>query len=198
MLPPCCHHLRCAATAVAALPPPLPCCRCRHRSAAAAAATLMPCCMPTPNCHRPIQRRHCAASTTLALPTPPPHCPPLPRRCLCRSAGAATAHPTLPPHFCRRCRAAAVATALPLPLLPPCNPAFPLLTAAELPQLPSPPPLRCQRRPRAADASAALPAATVLLPPCLQRSANAATPLPLLTPCCRCRASIALLPCCFC
>ncbi len=90
------------------------------------------------------------------------------------------------------------ATSLPPPLLPPCNPAPPLLTAAELLLPLSLPPLRCQCRPCTADASAALPAAAAPLLRCLRRSANAATPLPLLTLCCRCRASAALLLCCFC
>ncbi len=90
------------------------------------------------------------------------------------------------------------ATVLPPPLLPPCNPASPLLTAAELPPPPSPPPLHCQCHPCAADVSAALSVAAAPLSHCLRRSANAATLLPLITPCCRCHASTTLLPCCFC
>jgi hypothetical protein len=54
------------------------------------------------------------------------------------------------------------ATALLPPLLPSCNPASPLITTAELPPPPSPPPLHCQCHPCVADASAALPA---MLPP---------------------------------
>ncbi len=56
-------------------------------------------------------------------------------------------------------------------------------TTAELPPLPSPPPLRCH----AGNASAALPAIAAPLHCCLRRSADAATALPLLTPRCRCR-----------
>jgi hypothetical protein len=199
--PPCCRHLRRTATTVAAMPPPLPCCHRRHSSASASAAALPPRCLPPPSCRRRIQCRRCAAfrrpCTANAATSLPTLAAPLPR-CLCRSANAATAHPTLPPHFCHRLPAAAVANALPPLLLLPCNPASPLLTNAELPPPPSPPPLHCQHPPCAADASTMLLATAAPLPRCLRRSANAATALPLLTPCCRFRASAALLPCCFC
>jgi hypothetical protein len=208
MLPPCYHCCHCsdaacalplplcqcpyhAATAVAALPPLLTCCRCCHRSTAAAAAALPPRCLPPPpptpslHCHR----RPRAANVVTALPTiaaPPPHCVP-------RTADASTALPTSP-RFCRHCHAATTTTSLPPPLLPPSRPASPLLTASELPPPPSLPPLCCHRRPRAGNASVALPTIVAPLPRCLRYSTNTATALSPLTPRCRCRLHAA----CFC
>jgi hypothetical protein len=179
-----------AVAGVIGLPPPPPLPPCRHqRHAATAATTLLPLltpdaalpprCPPPPSCRRHIQCCQCAASAALALPTLPPNFPPSPR---C-SRAASAALPMLPLRI-QCCRP--TATAVAVLLLPPtlyhrhrCHP------VTLLPHCSSPPPLRCSRCPHAAYASAALPTIATLLPCCLHRSANAATTLPLLKPCCR-------------
>jgi hypothetical protein len=105
-----------------------------------------------------IQHLRCAASTALALPMPPPNCPPL-LRC-CRAASAAL--PTLPPRI-QRCRPTATAVNM-LPLPPPLYRCRCCRPVTLLPHCSSPPLLRCRCRPRAANTSAALPAAAALPP----------------------------------
>jgi hypothetical protein len=108
--------------------------------------------LPKPRKSRETCRRRCCAAAK--LPPPPP---------LCRCAAAATAA-ALPPHFvlrCRRLRRHAATKLLPPrprwqppPLQPPPPPP---------PKLPPPPP-RCPKA-----ATAALPAATEMLPRCHRR-----------------------------
>jgi hypothetical protein len=121
-----------------------------------------------------------AFNASAALPPPPLCC--RRRRQIAHHCRAAAA---LPPPLCRRCcPAATVVVVLPPP--PPLYHRCRCCPVTLLPHCSSPPPLRCQRRPRAADASAALPAVTAPLPHCLRCSANTATALPPLTPRCRC------------
>ncbi len=117
----------------------------------------------TQNTHT-LCRQHCRHPTAL-----PPRCLPPPSCCRCPPPPSCCRRPPLcqrhhqtqlPCCCCRRC-AAATATALP-PLPPPhCLPTTPLPTAADLPP---PPMLRFCHSPRAADASATLPAVIVPLP----------------------------------
>ncbi len=108
-----------------------------------------------------------------SIAAPPPCC----LRC---SANAATALPTLPPCCCRPHSSAAL-------WLLPSHPAALLLATAKLPPPLSPPPMLCHRRPCTTNTSAMLPTITSPLLRCLCCSADAATALPPLSPCCRYR-----------
>jgi hypothetical protein len=187
------NNLSRAATAVAALPPPLPCCRhCRRPAALLPAAAKLPPPHPTPllRCHH----RPCAGNAFAALPAV---AAPLPR-CLYRSANAATTLLLLTP----RCRCRLHAACL-------------RCTAAVLLLLTLPP--RCRRRHCAANAAAVLPPPPPLCrhllphyPPLLscrrrfhghQCAAATSLALPPPPPRClpsprRCRAASAALPTC--